>query len=163
MASSLRGHKMYSGSQKNLLLILLLVALVSVTACLEEKKVVPVDSDKPVVGGTYRRAFADAFIVLDPALIKDSNSHEVCRQIYDGLLEFDEKARLQPVIAKDWSISEDKLTYTFNLRDDIRFHDTVAGRPTLNGGRLLDGACCSFILSAACSSRRKTLRRLFSG
>jgi ABC-type transport system substrate-binding protein len=154
---------MYSGSQKNLLLILLLVALVSVTACLEEKKVVPVDSDKPVVGGTYRRAFADAFIVLDPALIKDSNSHEVCRQIYDGLLEFDEKARLQPVIAKDWSISEDKLTYTFNLRDDIRFHDTVAGRPTLNGGRLLDGACCSFILSAACSSRRKTLRRLFSG
>ncbi len=129
---------MYTGLRKSFVAILLLAALVCGGGCFEDSRVVPVDSGKPVVGGTYRRAFADAFIVLDPALIKDSNSHEVCRQIYDGLLEFDEMARLQPAIAKDWSISEDKLTYTFNLRDDIRFHKTVDGKPTLNGGRLLD-------------------------
>ncbi len=129
---------MYSCLRKYLAMILLLATLVCAGGCSEDKKTALLDSGKPVVGGTYRRAFADAFIVLDPALIKDSNSHEVCRQIYDGLLEFDEKARLQPAIAKDWSISEDKLTYTFNLRDDISFHKTVAGKPTLNGGRRLD-------------------------
>jgi peptide/nickel transport system substrate-binding protein/oligopeptide transport system substrate-binding protein len=54
------------------------------------------------------------------------------------LLEFDELAQLQPAIASEWSISDDKLIYTFKLRDDIRFHKVAAGKPTYNGGRLLD-------------------------
>ena len=130
---------MYPVCRKALVPVLLIVLLALLGGCNENTGgVTPTSSDEPLAGGTYRRAFADSFIVLDPALIKDSNSHEVCRQIYDGLLAFDEHARLQPVVAKDWLISEDKLTYTFNLRNDIRFHKTVAGQPTLNGGRLLN-------------------------
>ena len=130
---------MYPFSRKTLAPVMLLMLLTLLGGCCDKIDVaVPVASDAPIVGGIYRRAFGDAFIVMDPALIKDSNSHEVCRQIYDGLLEFDEQACLQPVIAKDWTISEDKLTYTFNLREDIRFHKMVAGQPSLNGGRLLN-------------------------
>lgn len=130
---------MYLFRNKYFALALLLTLVIFAGGCFENNVVnPPAASDKPAIGGTYRRAFADSFIVLDPALIKDSNSQEVCRQIYDGLLEFDEQARLQPSLAKEWVISDDKLTYTYNLRDDIRFHKVVAGKPTLNGGRLLD-------------------------
>jgi peptide/nickel transport system substrate-binding protein len=44
--------------------------------------------------------------------------------IYDTLVELDEN--LQPTVprlAKSWTISEDGLTYTFNLRDDVYWHD----------------------------------------
>ncbi len=91
----------------------------------------------PKQGGVYRRAFADSYIVLDPALIKDSNSHEVCRQLYDGLIEFDENARPAPAIAESWEISQDKLVYLFKLREDVHFHAFSGGKPTANGGRIL--------------------------
>lgn len=149
---------MFPASRK-ICLILLVAAIAFAIGCFPDKTVNSLaDHGKPVVGGTYRRAFADAFIVLDPAVIKDSNSHEVCRQIYDGLFEFDEMAHLQPSIAKDWAISEDKLTYTFNLRNDVSFHKTVAGKPTLNGGRRLD-AHDVFYSFTRLLQPRKTRRR----
>lgn len=117
----------------------LLVAAFSalfLTACVEEKKTISSpDSNKPTQGGIYKRAFADSYIVLDPAIVKDSNSHEVCRQIYDGLIEFDDQGLPEPALAKSWDISDDKLIYTFHLRDDVFFHATCNGRPTRNAGR----------------------------
>ncbi len=98
-----------------------------------ENKMIP--DSTPQNGGIYRRAFSDSYIMLDPAKLKDSNSHEVCRQLYDGLVEFDENANVVPALAKDWTISDSKLVYTFNLRDDVSFHSEVSGTKTTNGGR----------------------------
>jgi oligopeptide transport system substrate-binding protein len=92
----------------------------------------------PTYGGVYRRAFADHFIVLDPADIKDSNSHEVARQIFDSLVGFDTKGNVTPSIAKSWVISPDKLVYTFELREDVKFHQKVCGEATKNGGRSVE-------------------------
>ena len=36
----------------------------------------------------------------------------------------DENLQVVPAIAKSWTISEDGKTYTFILRNDVRFHDT---------------------------------------
>jgi len=91
----------------------------------------------PATGGVYRRAFADSYIILDPALIKDSNSHEVARQIFDGLIEFNDDAQPVPSLAENWQISTDKLLYTFKLREDVKFHRRSSGKPTRNGGRLM--------------------------
>lgn len=41
----------------------------------------------------------------------------------EGLVEFDKEKNIEPCIAKSWSISVDALTYTFNLRNDVFFHD----------------------------------------
>jgi oligopeptide transport system substrate-binding protein len=92
----------------------------------------------PTYGGVYRRAFADHFIVLDPADIKDSNSHEVARQIFDSLVGFDAKGNVTPSIARAWSISQDKLVYVFELREDVKFHQRVCGEATENGGRCVE-------------------------
>jgi len=41
----------------------------------------------------------------------------------EGLVEFDEDKNIHPCIAESWNISDDALTYTFNLRNDAFFHD----------------------------------------
>ena len=43
--------------------------------------------------------------------------------IFDGLLSFDEKGALHPALAESYEISDDKLTYTFHLRQGVKFHN----------------------------------------
>ena len=60
---------------------------------------------------------------LDPAFAKDQSIIWGCRQLYNGLIQLDTALEVQPCIAKRWDISADGLTYTFILRDDVRFHN----------------------------------------
>lgn len=47
-------------------------------------------------------------------------------KIVEGLLSYDFDLKPVPVLATSWSISDDGLTYTFHLRDGVRWHD---GKP----------------------------------
>ena len=44
------------------------------------------------------------------------------------LVDFDENWNVVPNLAESWTISDDALTYTFKLRDDIKFHSGEIGR-----------------------------------
>lgn len=59
---------------------------------------------------------------LDPAFAKDNADNWAINQLFNGLVQMDEKLNVQPCIAKDWTISEDALTYSFSLRKDVKFH-----------------------------------------
>ncbi|RKE95009.1 peptide/nickel transport system substrate-binding protein [Ichthyenterobacterium magnum] len=59
---------------------------------------------------------------LDPAFAKDNADIWAINQLFNGLVQMDENLNVQPCIAKDWSVSEDALTYSFILRDDVKFH-----------------------------------------
>ncbi|MGE5942767.1 MAG: ABC transporter substrate-binding protein, partial [Flavobacteriales bacterium] len=59
---------------------------------------------------------------LDPAFSKDISDIWATNQLFNGLVQMDENLKIQPSIAKNWIISEDALTYTFSLRDDVFFH-----------------------------------------
>lgn len=67
-------------------------------------------------GGVLRTAVTSDPPTLDPAQITDTTSDMVARQIFDGLVDYDENLKIVPVIAKNWSISKDGKVYTFNLR-----------------------------------------------
>jgi len=43
--------------------------------------------------------------------------------VYDTLLAVDEKLDVKPQMLESWKVSDDKLTYTFILRDGLKFHD----------------------------------------
>ncbi|MBD3275496.1 MAG: hypothetical protein GF372_09310, partial [Candidatus Marinimicrobia bacterium] len=58
---------------------------------------------------------------LDPAFSTDYGTGQVCALIFDNLVQFDAHASIQPGIAKDWSVSEDGLTYHFTLHKNFRF------------------------------------------
>ncbi len=60
---------------------------------------------------------------LDPAFSKDQATMWCGNQLFNGLVQIDEKLNVQPCIAKNWEISKDGLNYTFILRNDIYFHD----------------------------------------
>jgi len=51
----------------------------------------------------------------------DASAH----QLYDRLLEFNPKnGRIEPGLASSWIVSEDGLSYTFQLRRNVAFHQT---------------------------------------
>jgi peptide/nickel transport system substrate-binding protein/oligopeptide transport system substrate-binding protein len=60
---------------------------------------------------------------LDPAFARDVNSAFMARQVYRGLMRFDESMQPVPELAQQVEISADGLTYTFHLRDNARFAD----------------------------------------
>lgn len=47
----------------------------------------------------------------------------VTNNIFEGLLKYDEKGSLYPALAESYSVSDDYLTYTFNLRKNVKFHN----------------------------------------
>ncbi|MGG1658542.1 peptide ABC transporter substrate-binding protein [Brevibacillus sp. NRS-1366] len=54
---------------------------------------------------------------LDPTYAEDTTSGAVIRAIYDGLTRLDENGEPINSLAQDMKLSDDKLTYTFTLRD----------------------------------------------
>ena len=63
-------------------------------------------------------------INLESGNITDGNSIYVQQQIYDRLVHVKPGGtQLIPGLATAWSVSEDDLTWTFNLRPNVTFHD----------------------------------------
>ena len=61
---------------------------------------------------------------LDPALVDDGESSKIIVNIYEGLLKYaDDSTEVEPSLAESWTISDDGLSYTFKLREGVKFHD----------------------------------------
>ncbi|MCJ8343320.1 MAG: glutathione ABC transporter substrate-binding protein [Cetobacterium sp.] len=63
------------------------------------------------------------FISLDPHNLSDTLSGTAVSTMYEGLFSYREDMTLEPILAKDYKISEDGLTYTINLKEGIKFQD----------------------------------------
>ena len=60
---------------------------------------------------------------LDPHQAVAAGTKEILFNIYEGLLKPDSQGNLLPAIAESYSVSDDGLTYTFVLRDGVKFHN----------------------------------------
>jgi peptide/nickel transport system substrate-binding protein len=60
--------------------------------------------------------------VIDPGFTTAYITRDHGYMVYDTLLATDANFKIQPQMA-DWKISDDKLTYTFTLRDGLKWHD----------------------------------------
>ena len=106
------------------LLVPLALALSLIIGCQQEpaekpKQVTP----EPRRGGIYRAALPWSPRTLDPAYSTDIYSITLIQQIFDGLVQFDQNLNVVPALATSWTVSRDKLTYTFTLRGGARFHN----------------------------------------
>jgi len=63
---------------------------------------------------------------LDPAQVNDTNAGEYVAEIFSGLVSLDQNLKVVPDIAERWDVSDDRTTYTFYLRKEVKFQD---GRP----------------------------------
>jgi peptide/nickel transport system substrate-binding protein len=84
----------------------------------------------PVAGGELTVEFWPdnaAFACVDPFQTYWIEHRQVIRNVADSLTDQDpETGEIVPWLATDWEISDDALTYTFNLRDDVTFSDGTA-------------------------------------
>lgn len=63
------------------------------------------------------------FSTLDPLALPSVAEINFCSNIFDGLVTLDAEGKVQPMLASDWDVSEDGLSYTFHLREGITFHN----------------------------------------
>jgi peptide/nickel transport system substrate-binding protein len=60
---------------------------------------------------------------LDPINVTDGESIRVTHNIFETLFYYDENLELQPKLAASYEVSEDGLTFTVKLREDVNFQD----------------------------------------
>lgn len=75
-------------------------------------------------GGELRfQLIRDSSTGYDPALATESTVFTIDQAIFDTLMEIQPNGDLSPSLATKWEISNDQLTYTFTLRNDVKFHN----------------------------------------
>ncbi len=69
----------------------------------------------------FRRGNGPEPATLDPQRAQDENSRDVIRDLYEGLVAETSTGEQVPGAASSWSVSEDGLEWTFNLRPEGRW------------------------------------------
>jgi ABC-type transport system substrate-binding protein len=83
-----------------------------------------VGAEEPDIGGTLIWGRGGDSISLDLAQATDSESVKVGIQVLENLVVFGRDSMdVEPQLAESWSVSEDGLTWTFKLRQGVKFHD----------------------------------------
>src|SRR2546421_1607676 len=103
----------------------LMLFAVLLAGCSGQVPRLPISSG-PVTGGQVVEAVAGTAGPLNPLFEQEANEKDIDSLIYQGLTTVDAKQRVVGLLAKDWKVSEDGLTYTFDLRSDVRWAD---GKP----------------------------------
>jgi peptide/nickel transport system substrate-binding protein len=76
----------------------------------------------PVSAKTITAVMHSDLRVIDPGITTAYITRDHGYMVYDTLLAEDANFKIQPQMA-EWKVSDDKLTYTFTLRDGLKWHD----------------------------------------
>lgn len=114
--------------KNNPLNIFLISALLIFNYCHQKTDV---SSEKKNPNQDLKILLTDPVETLDPLQILYSSDWEVATNIFESLVSLNENGKVVPELAESFSISEDKLKYTFKLRNNVYFHDN----PSFENGR----------------------------
>src|SRR5262249_44276982 len=81
---------------------------------------------QPAPGRTVKAVMHADLRVLDPIWTTANITAYHGAMVYDTLFGLDDKFNPQPQMVSKWGLSDDKLTYTFELRDGLKFSDGQA-------------------------------------
>jgi peptide/nickel transport system substrate-binding protein len=83
----------------------------------------PARAEEPRRGGTLVAAFSADPAGFDPVRGPSGMSHVVIEQVYSTLMAVDPDAKPYPELAERFEVAPDGLTYTFFLRQGVKFHN----------------------------------------
>lgn len=82
------------------------------------------ETGEPVKGGEITVGIAqDLDDSLDPHQTVAAGTREVLFNIFEGLVKPNSDGEMIPAVAEKYELSEDGTTYTFTLRDGVKFHN----------------------------------------
>lgn len=126
------------------LFVFIICIITSFVACAPVDKVIGFFSSDGT-GHIFKYALPSNPDTLDPQLADDESSVAVAKNLYAGLMGYDEKGRLIGAMARDYVVSQDGLTYTFYLKEGFKWHalgnyetDVTAGDFVFGFRRLFD-------------------------
>jgi peptide/nickel transport system substrate-binding protein len=77
----------------------------------------------PSYGGSLTEGIVGAPRFVNPLLAISDTDHDLAALTYAGLMGYDAQGNLVPILAQDYSVSDDGKTYTFTLREGETFSD----------------------------------------
>ena len=80
-------------------------------------------STEPVYGGKLTAALGSVPATLDTMSTSSSATSGVTNMVMETLVAFGEDFDIVPMLAESWELSDEDKTYTFHLREGIKFHD----------------------------------------
>ena len=83
----------------------------------------PVEEPAEVMGGDLIYALPSDIASFDPQATRETVSGMVNSQIFDYLTRLTQDGTATPSLAESWEVSDDELTWTFNLVEGAKFHD----------------------------------------
>jgi peptide/nickel transport system substrate-binding protein len=83
----------------------------------------PAWAQTPRSGGTLISAQTTEATGLDPQLVPAFSRSRRSPMLYNQLVRFDPDMTPRPELAESWQVSPDGLTWTFKLREGVKFHD----------------------------------------
>ncbi|MBQ7766114.1 MAG: ABC transporter substrate-binding protein [Lachnospiraceae bacterium] len=99
----------------SLLLMILLTSTVALSGCSGDKE----NSSSSITIGIPQ----DIEDSLDPHDMLAAGTKEIFFNVYEGLYKADSEGNLVPAVASGVEISEDGLTYTFTVKEGVKFHN----------------------------------------
>lgn len=113
--------------KKKILAILLVFSLLLVASCsnggTEEEQGKNEGNKNSKEGGTLIFGRGADAISLDPIAVTDGESIKSTLNVYETLFIYNNDLELEPQLATDYKVSEDGLTWTFPLKQGVKFHD----------------------------------------
>lgn len=109
--------------KKKMLNILLVTVLTTLTVALSACAGNKADGDSSTGSSIVIGIPQDIEDSLDPHAAVAAGTKEVLFNLFEGLVKPDSDGNLNPAVASSYEISPDGKTYTFTLRDGIKFHD----------------------------------------
>ena len=82
-----------------------------------------VDPEAKKYGGDLRVASQGSISTLDPVFTQFATNNAVAQNFYDRMFGWDRDYNPSPQMVESWDISSSNRTYTFTLRDGLKFHD----------------------------------------
>ena len=113
------------GSRRRVWGTLVLAALFLLTGC-AINTALPIARTGPVPGGQVVEAITGSAGPLNPLFEQEENARDIDTLIYQGLTTLDKNQKVVGLLAAGWTIGDNGLSYTFNLRSSVRWAD---GKP----------------------------------
>jgi ABC-type transport system substrate-binding protein len=81
-------------------------------------------AETPKQGGSMVVSYKEDITTLDPAIGYDWQNPSMMQALFDGLMDYEPgTTTLTPDLAESYNVSPDGLSYTFNLRKGVTFHN----------------------------------------